>query len=63
MPVVQVHLLEGRTDEQKEAIINEITEAMHRAVGAPKETVRVIITEMPKQHFGIGGKSAKALGR
>lgn len=63
MPVVQVHLLEGRSDEQKEAVITEITEAMYRAVGAPKESIRVIISEMPKQHFGIGGKSAKVLGR
>ncbi len=63
MPIVQVHLLEGRTDEQKEAVIVEITEAMHRAVGAPHESVRVIISDMPKQNFGIGGQSAKAKGR
>lgn len=63
MPVVQVHLLEGRTDEQKEAVIVEITEAMHRAVGAPHETVRVIINEMPKQNFGIGGESVSKKGR
>lgn len=63
MPVVQVNMLEGRSETQKEAIIAEITEAMHRAIDAPKESVRVIINEMPKQNFGIGGKSAKLLGR
>lgn len=63
MPVVQVNMLEGRSDAQKEALIVEITEAMHRAIDAPRESVRVIINEMPKQHFGIGGRSAKALGR
>ena len=63
MPIVQVHMMEGRTDEQKEAVIREVTEALVRAVGAPKESVRVLINEMPKQHFGSAGKSAKAKGR
>jgi 4-oxalocrotonate tautomerase len=31
---------------------------MVRAIDAPKDRVRVIITEMPKTHFGIGGESA-----
>ena len=63
MPIIQIHMIEGRTDEQKEAVIREVTEAMVRAVGAPKESVRVLINEMTKQHFGIGGESAKAKGR
>lgn len=63
MPIIQIHMIEGRTNEQKEAVIHEVTEAMVRAVGTPKESVRVLINEMPKQHFGIGGESAKAKGR
>ena len=63
MPIIQVHMMEGRTDEQKEAVIHEVTEAMIRAIGVPKESVRVLINEMPKQHFGIAGESAKAKGR
>lgn len=63
MPIVQVNMMEGRSDEQKEAVIREVTEALVRAVGAPRESVRVLINEMPKQHFGIGGVSAKKLGR
>ncbi|MCP2040826.1 4-oxalocrotonate tautomerase [Neisseria sp. HSC-16F19] len=63
MPIIQVHMMEGRTEAQKEAVIAEITEAMVRAVGAPRESVRVLINEMPKAHFGIGGSSAQKLGR
>ncbi len=33
------------------------------SIGAPIETVRVVITEVPNTQFGIGGKTAKALGR
>jgi 4-oxalocrotonate tautomerase len=63
MPFVQVHLLEGRTEEQKRAVIDKVTQALVEAVGAPKEAVRVLITEVPKANWGIGGTSAKDLGR
>lgn len=63
MPILQVNLMEGRSEEQKERLIEELTEACVRAIGAPKQSVRVMINEMPKLHFGIGGESAKKLGK
>ncbi|MCG2581476.1 MAG: 2-hydroxymuconate tautomerase [Marinobacter sp.] len=63
MPIAQLYIIEGRTDEQKETLIREVSEAMSRSLDAPMERIRVMITEMPKQHFGIGGQSAKKLGR
>ena len=63
MPIAQINILEGRSDEQKETLIREVTDAISRSLGAPVESVRIIITEMPKQHFGIGGQSAKKMGR
>lgn len=63
MPIAQINMMEGRTDEQKEALIEEVTAAIVRALDAPQESVRVMINEMPKQHFGIAGNSAKKLGK
>lgn len=63
MPFAQIHILEGRTEEQKRAVIEKVTAALVEAVGVPVEAVRVLITEVPKTHWGIGGKSAKDLGR
>ncbi|AIO46548.1 TPA: 2-hydroxymuconate tautomerase [Burkholderia cenocepacia] len=63
MPVAHLYILEGRDDDRKERLIAEVTEAIHRSLDAPVESVRVIITEMPKAHFGIGGQSAKQRGR
>lgn len=63
MPIAQIYIMEGRSDAVKEQLIEEVTEAMVRSLKAPKEVVRVMITEMPKQHFGIGGTSAHKLGR
>ena len=63
MPIAQLYIIEGRSDEQKETLIREVTEAMSRSLDAPVERIRVMITEMPKQHFGIAVQSAKQLGR
>ncbi|AYQ43437.1 MULTISPECIES: 2-hydroxymuconate tautomerase [Burkholderia] len=63
MPVAHLYILEGRDDDKKERLIAEVTQAIHRSLDAPVESVRVIITEMPKAHFGIGGQSAKQRGR
>ena len=57
MPIITINLLEGRTDEQKERLIHEVTEACHRAIDAPRDSVRIIITDMRKQHYGVGGIS------
>nr|6BGN_A Chain A, 2-hydroxymuconate tautomerase [Pseudomonas putida]6BGN_B Chain B, 2-hydroxymuconate tautomerase [Pseudomonas putida]6BGN_C Chain C, 2-hydroxymuconate tautomerase [Pseudomonas putida]6BGN_D Chain D, 2-hydroxymuconate tautomerase [Pseudomonas putida]6BGN_E Chain E, 2-hydroxymuconate tautomerase [Pseudomonas putida]6BGN_F Chain F, 2-hydroxymuconate tautomerase [Pseudomonas putida]6BGN_G Chain G, 2-hydroxymuconate tautomerase [Pseudomonas putida]6BGN_H Chain H, 2-hydroxymuconate taut len=57
-PIAQIHILEGRSDEQKETLIREVSEAISRSLDAPLTSVRVIITEMAKGHFGIGGELA-----
>jgi 4-oxalocrotonate tautomerase len=63
MPFAQIYILEGRTEEQKRAVIEKVTQALVEAVGAPKENVRVWIHDVPTENWGIAGVSAKALGR
>ena len=63
MPIATINIVEGRTDEKKAILIRKVTEAISEAIDAPIETVRVIINEMPKTQFGVGGKTAKSLGR
>jgi len=63
MPFAQIYLIEGRTEEQKRAVIEKVTDALVEALGAPKENVRVWIHDVPKSNWGIAGKSAKDLGR
>lgn len=63
MPFAQIYLMEGRTEEQKRAVIEKVTQALVDAVGAPKENVRVWLQDVPKENWGIAGKSAKDLGR
>jgi 4-oxalocrotonate tautomerase len=56
MPLVEVHLLEGRTDEQKEALLKAITAAIHESIHAPLPTIRVWIDEFPQKHYMIAGE-------
>jgi 4-oxalocrotonate tautomerase len=63
MPFAQIYMIEGRTEEQKRAVIEKVTEALVEAVGAPRENVRVWIHDVPKENWGIAGRSAKELGR
>jgi 4-oxalocrotonate tautomerase len=63
MPFAQIYMLEGRTDDQKKAVIERVTQALVEATGAPIANVRVWIHDVPKQNWGIAGVSAKALGR
>jgi len=63
MPFAQIYMIEGRSEEQKRAVIEKVTAALVEAVGAPRENVRVWIHDVPKENWGIAGVSAKALGR
>ncbi|GKV66853.1 MULTISPECIES: 2-hydroxymuconate tautomerase [Sporosarcina] len=55
MPIVTVKMFEGRTDEQKRALCEKVTEAVIESVGAPIENVTVIIEEMSKNHMSKAG--------
>jgi 4-oxalocrotonate tautomerase len=55
MPIVEVKMLEGRTDDQKRKLVKEITEVICRTIDSTPEKVRVFINEMPKKHYAIGG--------
>lgn len=67
MPIIDVTIIEGRTPEKKAALIRELTDAAVRAFDAPIQSVRVIIREVPPEHFAAAGISkaeerAKAKG-
>jgi 4-oxalocrotonate tautomerase len=54
MPLVEVTLVEGRSDEQLRTLISRLTAAVVDAVGAPKENVRVVLREVPATHWAAG---------
>jgi len=49
-------MLEGRTEEQKKALVEKVTQAVSETANAPKENIVVFIEEMSKNHYAVGGK-------
>ncbi len=55
MPLVEIHMLEGRTDEQKKALLTAVTAAVHGSIGAPLESIRVWVQEFSPGEYMIAG--------
>ena len=55
MPIVNVKLLEGRSDEQLKNLVTEVTNAVEKTTGANREAIHVVIDEMKKNHDGVAG--------
>lgn len=55
MPFVTIQFLEGRTGDQKKALVSEVTEVVAKNLKAPKENIHVILEEMKKTDYGVGG--------
>ncbi|OAN92893.1 4-oxalocrotonate tautomerase [Marinobacter sp. EhC06] len=55
MPIIEMHLMEGRTTEQKSSAAKAITSAVISSLGVPAESVRVLITEHRGAEFYVAG--------
>jgi 4-oxalocrotonate tautomerase len=58
MPLVQVHLLEGRTPEQKRRLLDAVTEAVRQSIDAPLPSIRVWIHEFSSRDYMVAGELA-----
>lgn len=57
MPIVHVNVWEGFGEEKAKILIQNITKVFE-GLGIPKHAVEVIVHEIPKTHWGIGGETA-----
>jgi 4-oxalocrotonate tautomerase len=55
MPLIQVHMLKGRTDQQKRQIIEGMTKVMVDVCGSSPERVAVLLHEMDADNWGRAG--------
>ncbi|MDS0862108.1 tautomerase family protein [Burkholderia pseudomultivorans] len=58
MPTLEVFLPAGHDDARKAELIARLSRATVDAIGAPLESVRVLLTELPATHIGLGGRTA-----
>ncbi len=55
MPIIRVDMLKGRTQEQKKELVKELTSAFNKTCGSNHVGIDVIITEIDKENWSIGG--------
>ena len=55
MPLLTVKVLEGKTIEQKRALVKDITEAVVKDFEVPASAVTIDIVDLSKENLAIGG--------
>lgn len=63
MPLINISILEGRSEEKIMDLIKNVTATVSETLDAPKGNIRVIVTEVPKNRWAVGSKTMKEIGR
>ena len=56
MPVINVKIIEGRTVEQKRAMVKAVTRAVSESLGVAESAIWISIEDMKPENFGQGGE-------
>ena len=57
MPIVRIEMLEGRAPERKAELLRRVTEAVAETLAVRPEQVRVLLYELPADHWAVGGRT------
>lgn len=60
MPILVMHLMEGRTSEQKQRAASAITDALVETLGVKPESVRILVSELQRDGFYVAGAAPMA---
>ena len=55
MPTIRVELMEGRTADQKKALVKALTQAVVDTLGSKPESVDVLLFDIKRQDWATGG--------
>ena len=55
MPIIHVHMLEGRTQDLKKKLVANMTDAVVKSLEVKPEDVRIILMDMAKSNYSIAG--------
>lgn len=58
MPIIRVEMFEGRGPDTKQELVKSLTSEMVRITGCGEASVNVVITDVKKENWGIGGDLA-----
>ncbi len=55
MPIIQVHMMDNRTESQKQELVRKVCETVCEVLDAKPESVRIMIHELGPYDFSVGG--------
>jgi len=55
VPRVIIQAVEGRTDDQKRALVKSVTDAVVTSYGVEPKTVTIVIEDIPRSNFAKAG--------
>ena len=55
MPTLRVEMFEGRTQEQKKALVKALTQAVVESLGTKPESVDIVLYDIKKSDWATGG--------
>lgn len=58
MPLIEIHLLKGRTPEQKKKLLASVTQAVAESIDAQLPSIRVWIHEFTEDDYMAAGHMA-----
>jgi 4-oxalocrotonate tautomerase len=56
MPTIRVDLMEGRTVDQKRALVKALTQAVVDTLGAKPESVDILLFDIKRHDWATGGE-------
>ncbi|MVW73652.1 MULTISPECIES: 2-hydroxymuconate tautomerase family protein [unclassified Bordetella] len=59
MPILKVQIVQGRSAQQKQALLTKVSQAVVDSIGAPLPSVRVMLTEIPAENVIVAGELGK----
>ncbi len=55
MPTIHIHMLAGRSVDQKRALVDKVTKAVCETVNTTPEQVKIIIADMAHTDYAVAG--------
>lgn len=56
MPIVQIHLMNGRDNNKKRQLVEKVTAAICESLEVEASKVRIILSEMLPENYAVAGK-------
>ena len=55
MPIIEVHLLEGCSVDQKRRMARVVADAVVESLDVPRHTIRILVHEVAADDYSVGG--------